>query len=231
MSDLMLTRSLVVMLERIEQHSGALLMLAVTASGGGEYGKLNKLRCAGYVVKCDHPSVTDGAWPAEALAITEAGRAALANHRGQLTEKKGPHRPGDKRVIFRRDGDRYIVFLDDDRLGFVRVPIMERGIMSIRRWHIVAMLRPENGPVSYCAIASSGWFARARYEGYPKRDADTVSEQAHPRVNIGKRNTAQHQIGTETMIKIRKMITTVKRFSRNSGSRQIGQLRGPWGWR
>jgi len=25
-----------------------------------------------------------------------------------------------KRVVFRRDGDRYIVFLDDDRLGFVR---------------------------------------------------------------------------------------------------------------
>ena len=42
-------------LERIEQHSGALLMLAVTASGGGEHGKLNKLRGARYVVKCDHP--------------------------------------------------------------------------------------------------------------------------------------------------------------------------------
>jgi hypothetical protein len=25
-----------------------------------------------------------------------------------------------KRVVFRRDGDRYIVFLDDDRVGFVR---------------------------------------------------------------------------------------------------------------
>jgi hypothetical protein len=88
MSDLRLTPSLVAMLERIEQHSGSLLMLAVTASGGREYGKLNKLRGAGYVVKCDHPSVTDGAWPAEALAITQAGRAALANHRGELAEKK-----------------------------------------------------------------------------------------------------------------------------------------------
>jgi hypothetical protein len=28
-------------------------------------------------------------------------------------------RPSGKRVVFRRDGDRYIVFLDDDRLGFV----------------------------------------------------------------------------------------------------------------
>jgi hypothetical protein len=120
MSDLKLTPTLVAMLERIEQHSGALLMLAVTASGGGEYGKLNKLRGAGYVVKCDHPSVTEGAWPAEALAITEAGRTALANHRGELAEKKRRHRPDDKRVVFRRDGERYIVFLGDDRIGFVR---------------------------------------------------------------------------------------------------------------
>jgi hypothetical protein len=34
------------MLERIERHSGSLLMLAVTASGG-QYGKLNKLRGRG----------------------------------------------------------------------------------------------------------------------------------------------------------------------------------------
>ena len=54
MSDLKLTSSLLSMLERIEQHSGTLLMLAVTASGSQD-GKLNKLRGAGYVVKCDHP--------------------------------------------------------------------------------------------------------------------------------------------------------------------------------
>jgi DNA-binding PadR family transcriptional regulator len=104
MSDLKLTPTLVAMLERIERHSGALLMLAVTASGGREYGKLNKLRGAGYVIKCDHPNVTERA--AEALAITEAGRTALANHRTELTEKKGRHRLGDKRVLFRRDGER-----------------------------------------------------------------------------------------------------------------------------
>jgi hypothetical protein len=120
MSDLKLTPTLVAMLERIEQHSGALLMLAVTASGGGEYGKLNKLRGAGYVVKCEHPSVTEGAWPAEALAITEAGRTALAKHGAETTEKKGQRRSGDKRVIFRRDGERYVVFLGDDRIGFVQ---------------------------------------------------------------------------------------------------------------
>ena len=75
MSDLKLTPSLLAMLERIEQHSGTLLMLSVTASGGQD-GKLNKLRGAGYVVNCDHPSVTEGGWPAEALAITVAGRTA-----------------------------------------------------------------------------------------------------------------------------------------------------------
>jgi hypothetical protein len=93
MSDLKLTPSLLAMLERIERHSGALLMLAVTASGGREYTKLNKLRGAGYVVKCDHPSVTEGAWPAEALAITEAGRTALVRHRAEVAEKKGQHQP------------------------------------------------------------------------------------------------------------------------------------------
>ena len=118
MSDLKLTPSLLSILERIEQHTGTLLMLSVTASGGQD-GKLNKLRGAGYVVKCDHPTVTAGAWPAEALAITEAGRTALAKHRIEVAEK-GRHRSGDKKVIFRRDRDRYIVFLGDDRIGFVR---------------------------------------------------------------------------------------------------------------
>jgi hypothetical protein len=116
MGDLKLTPSLLSMLER---NSGTLLLVAVTASGG-QYGKLNKLRGAGYVVKCDHPTVTEGACPAEALAITEAGRAALAKYRTEIAEKKGRRRP-DKRVIFRRDGERYIAFLEnDDRIGFVR---------------------------------------------------------------------------------------------------------------
>jgi hypothetical protein len=118
MSDVKLTPSLLAMLERIEQHS-PLLMLAVTASGGQD-GKLNKLRGAGYVVKCDHPTVTEGAWPAEALAITDAGRTALAKHRSEIAGKKGRQRSGDQRVIFRHDRDRYVVFLEDDRIGFVR---------------------------------------------------------------------------------------------------------------
>jgi hypothetical protein len=35
-------------------------------------------------------------------------------------EKGGRHRSGDKKVIFRRDRDRYVVFLGEDRIGFVR---------------------------------------------------------------------------------------------------------------
>jgi hypothetical protein len=119
MSDLKLTPSVLSMLERIERHSGTLLMLAVTASGGQD-GKLNKLRGAGYVVKCDHPTVTTGAWPAEAhRALPRSGKTRPLGE-AEIAEKKGRHRSDDKRVIFRRDGDRYIVFLGDDRIGFVR---------------------------------------------------------------------------------------------------------------
>src|SRR5712671_4541510 len=127
MSDVKLTPSLLSMLERIERHSGTLLLLAVTASDCQD-GKLNKLRVAGYVVKCDHPTVTAGAWPAEALVITEAGRTALAKHRAlarsgktrplgeaEVAGKKGQRRSGGKKVIFRRDGERYVAFLGDDR--------------------------------------------------------------------------------------------------------------------
>jgi hypothetical protein len=102
MSDLKLTPSLLAMLERIERNSGSLLMLAVTASGG-QYGKLNELRGAGYVVKCDHPSVTEGAWPAEALAITETGRAGSGCwrnvHFSQIPARREAERPNSNAAI------------------------------------------------------------------------------------------------------------------------------------
>jgi hypothetical protein len=155
MSDLKLTPSLLAMLERIEQHSGTLLMLSVTASGGQD-GKLNKLRGAGYVVKCDHPSVTEGAWPAEALAITDAGRTMLAKHRAEVAEKKARHRPGDKRVIFRRDGERYIVFLGDDRIGFVqRTNNGSWNHVDTTMAHSGYAKTREREPVSYCAADMS----------------------------------------------------------------------------
>jgi hypothetical protein len=160
MSDFKLTPSLLSILERIEKHSGTLLLLAVTASGGQD-GKLNKLRGAGYVVKCDHPSVTAGAWPAEALAITEAGRTALAKCRAEVAVKKGRRSSGDKRVVFRRDGERYIVFVGDDRIGLCDVLITGLGTMSTRQWRIPVTPRPEREPVSYCAAAMSAWSAMA----------------------------------------------------------------------
>src|SRR5262245_41641373 len=68
-----------VMLERIAR-AGVLLELAITASGGREPAALQSLIRAGYVRRCDHPTVKVGrAYPADALEITEAGRAALAS--------------------------------------------------------------------------------------------------------------------------------------------------------
>jgi hypothetical protein len=168
MSDLKLTPSLVSMLERIERYSGSLLMLAVTASGGREYTKLNKLRGVDYVVKCDHPSVTEGAWPAEALAITEAGRAALAEHRAKLTEKKSRQRKAVKaqrrgtRVVFRRDGDRYVVFLDDDRIGFV-------GRADNGTWNHVDTTMAHSGYTS--TRQRAGQLLRRRFEQMVRKGA------------------------------------------------------------
>jgi hypothetical protein len=186
MSDLKLTPSLLSMLERIEKHSGTLLMLAVTASGGQD-GKLNKLRGAGYVVKCEHPTVTRQGWPAEALAITEAGRAALAKHRTEVAEKKERHGSDDQRVIFRRDGDRYVAFLGDDRIGFVRRA--DNGT-----WNHVETTMAHSGyaktrgrAVSYCAAATSAWFERARSDG----QSGTTSE-GHPEERHHDRDPQEH---------------------------------------
>ena len=142
-----------------------MLMLAVTASGGQD-GKLNKLRGAGYVVKCDHPSVTEGAWPAEALAITEAGRAALAKQRAEAAENKGRRRSGDKRVIFRRDGGRYIVFLGDDDRSLREISQSER-IGFVRRtdngsWNHVDTTMAHSGYAK--TRERSGQLLRRRYE-------------------------------------------------------------------
>jgi hypothetical protein len=62
------------MLEPIECHSGELLELAVTASGGREYGKLQRLLSAGYIVRVDQPTVKASKWLAEALAVSSETR-------------------------------------------------------------------------------------------------------------------------------------------------------------
>jgi hypothetical protein len=46
--------------------------------------------------------------------------ARLARWAKQKSPRKSSVVQATKRVIFRRDGDRYIVFLGDDRIGFVR---------------------------------------------------------------------------------------------------------------
>ena len=88
MSDLKLTPSLLAILERIERHSEELLMIAVTASGGQD-GNLNKLRGVGYVVKCDHPSVTEGTWPAETLGSPKLGGRRLLSTVPKSPRKRG----------------------------------------------------------------------------------------------------------------------------------------------
>jgi hypothetical protein len=105
-------------------------------------------------VKCDHPSVTEGAWLAEALAITEAGRAALAKHRAELA-KKG-RRGSEKRVIFRRDDERYIAFLGNDhRIGFVRRA-------DIGTWNYVDTTMAHSGYAK--TRGKAGQLLRRRYE-------------------------------------------------------------------
>lgn len=79
MTSINLTPKLRAMLERIERQSGTLLVVQITANGRTEENKLAKLIDAGFAVKQLHPTVKDSFWDrnAMALAITEAGRAAL----------------------------------------------------------------------------------------------------------------------------------------------------------
>ena len=112
-------------------------------------------------MKCHHPSVTEGVWPAEALAITEAGRNALAKHRAEVAEKKGRHRSGDKKVIFRRIRTVISSFSGTIGSGLCGVRITELGTTSTRQCRIPVTPRPEREPDSYCAAAMSAWFERA----------------------------------------------------------------------
>ena len=78
-----LTPALRAILERVERHSGSLLELAVVASGCRAPGQLAKLIRAGYIERCDHPTVKNGKYPADALSITERGREALRVNRSK----------------------------------------------------------------------------------------------------------------------------------------------------
>lgn len=73
-----LTPALRSMLSRIVAL-GPLLEITITACGGSEVRKLNRLFKAGWVRRVPHPTVIDRRWgePADALEATDAGRAAL----------------------------------------------------------------------------------------------------------------------------------------------------------
>jgi hypothetical protein len=107
----------------------------------------------------------------KALAITEAGRAALAEHRTEITKKKGRGGSGDKKVNFRRDRDRYIVFFGDDRIGFVRRA--DNGT-----WNHVDTTMAHSGYAK--TRERAGQLLRRRYERMGSRGLDMMARMVHP---------------------------------------------------
>jgi hypothetical protein len=96
------------------------MVLQVTASGGRASSQLQALRNASYVEYYDAPEGGP-----DRVRITTAGCGALAD--------QAPLR-------YRRDDDRYLVYLGDDRIGFVRYAPDKRRwkavdtLMSYSRW-------------------------------------------------------------------------------------------------
>ena len=73
-----LTKAQRAMLQRIADHS-PILELSLVASGGRSYDVMKSLMREELVRGCDHPTVkvTGTKYPADAVEITDAGRAAL----------------------------------------------------------------------------------------------------------------------------------------------------------
>jgi LmbE family N-acetylglucosaminyl deacetylase len=90
--------------------------LQVVASGGRAVSQLSALRRAGYIEYVAAPFVTHGHFEPDHIRITDAGKKALA---------------AAASLSYRRDGDRYLVYLGDDRIGFVRYA------PDRRRWNAV----------------------------------------------------------------------------------------------
>lgn len=83
MAEPKLTPALRVMLERIAsvtKSNGSLMLLTITASGGREGSKLQRLRNAGWVEYCDHP-LPRGA--VDGVRATPSGFAALSSKEGR----------------------------------------------------------------------------------------------------------------------------------------------------
>jgi hypothetical protein len=96
------------------------MVLQITASGGRASSELQALRNAGYLEYYDAPEGGP-----DRIRITAAGRSALSD---QVS------------LRYRRDDDRYLVYLGDDRIGFVRYAPEKRRwkavdtTMSYSRW-------------------------------------------------------------------------------------------------
>jgi DNA-binding MarR family transcriptional regulator len=116
-----LTPALRRMLEFIARGEGrGRMIVQIVATGGRSVSQLDALRSAGYVEYYDPPEGGP-----DRIRITAAGRDAFA-HQASLR--------------YRRDDDRYLVYLDDDRIGFVRYSPANRRwnaadtTMSYSRW-------------------------------------------------------------------------------------------------
>jgi hypothetical protein len=107
--------------------------LQITASGGRAGSQLQALRQAGYVEYVPAPFVTRGRFEPDRVRVTEAGRKALV-----AAAAKEP-------ITYCRDDDRYIVYLGDERIGFVRRETPPDGYAPDGRW------KP----------STPGWYARA----------------------------------------------------------------------
>jgi hypothetical protein len=115
------------------------MVLQITASGGRAGSQLQVLRNAGWVEYCDDPDDPSGP---DRVRLSDVGRKTLAN------SAKEP-------ITYRRDEDRYIVYLGEDRLGFVRRETDGRWRPSIRGWRGPAGSRRAMRPVKRCCAVFS----------------------------------------------------------------------------
>jgi hypothetical protein len=120
-SGIKLTPALRRMLEFIasgEEHGR--MIVQIVATGGRSVSQLDALRSAGYVEYYDPPEGGP-----DRTRVTAAGRGALTDQAS---------------LSYRRDHDRYLVYLGDDRIGFIRYSPANRRwnaadtTMSYSRW-------------------------------------------------------------------------------------------------
>jgi hypothetical protein len=90
------------------------MLVQITASGGRASSQLQALRNAGYVEYWEDP---------QNPTAPERVRVTAVGHKALITIKEP--------IRYKRDGDRYIVHIGDDRIGFVRYA------PSRRRWNAV----------------------------------------------------------------------------------------------